>query len=394
MQDSSYILVVSSHMHIASLVNQVSKCRSVVRALAEECAYLCCRFWLRVLVSLIASAEDALTSIFEWESRILSAPACGVYTPQQSAIVIVGGEAGLGQAISLSLSEHGYTVFALCSNVPATCSSSEQTTKSSDVSSLLYAWHKRKERSTHTSWGLVAPISCDTKSGAQRTHAFETVHAYCVKHSLNLVALVVLSPSSPAKREEYRHRLSKPAAHLELRNVYPSTDWNSIDGLSWIEPILVIEDYIDMLSEASGRVVLLSHGQRECYLCRPVSLLHGVGQQIAENLGHLLRNVGIRVAFISVGPVGRSHEQEPHEACSRRTMQSTADPSCSRLHIAISDLLGSYAVECGSFCEDLRKIITTRYPRYHYSMGIHPFFDSIRFTTPDILRQLLMRAFR
>ena len=73
---------------------QVAKGCSLALDVAEHYLHLYCRFWLRAFLMLVTSVEDVLTTIFDWESRILSAPSCGVYSPHESAIVIVGGEAG------------------------------------------------------------------------------------------------------------------------------------------------------------------------------------------------------------------------------------------------------------------------------------------------------------
>ena len=47
---------------------------------------------------------------------------------------------------------------------------------------------------------MVAPITLDMLSATQRIHASETVHAYCQDHALQLCALIVLPPTSPARR--------------------------------------------------------------------------------------------------------------------------------------------------------------------------------------------------
>lgn len=65
-----------------------------VLANTEDYVHSYCRSWLLVLSSLIASVEDALTWLFEWESRILAVPPCGVYMARESAIVIMGGDDG------------------------------------------------------------------------------------------------------------------------------------------------------------------------------------------------------------------------------------------------------------------------------------------------------------
>ncbi len=104
-----------------------------------------------------------------------------------------------------------------------------------------------------------------SESGVARTHAFETVHAYCDKHLLKLTALIVLSPSSVTRRQEFRHRSSYWRAQSQLLGVRPSALWSSGDDLTMIETIPIVEDYVEMLSKASGRVILLSHEERECY---------------------------------------------------------------------------------------------------------------------------------
>ncbi|KAI0341758.1 hypothetical protein BDW22DRAFT_1358624 [Trametopsis cervina] len=380
-------------MLISFLITQTSRCWADGWAFVEHYVYIYCRFCLWTLGALLTSAEALFTRIFEWESRLLAVPACGAYTPQQSAIVIIGGEAaGLGRAVSLSLSERGFTVFALCSAGLETVDPSRQasSTKSSDVSSLLFAWHRRKEKLPHTSWGLVAPILLDMRSGVQRTHAFETVHAYCVKHSLNLAALIVLVPASAAKRKEHGSRHPNVSMDLAHPDEHPSTQ-EAPETQSLMDPVLVIEDYIDMLALAAGRVVFLTHGPLECYLCRPVALLDGVIQRIAQNMSQQLESVGIRVCSISVGPVGRLDEQGN---AARFELPADGDSSCSRLHMTISNVLGLCTVEFGAFSEDLHNILTTRYPRYSYSMGIYPFLDSIRLGMPDIVRQVLTHTFR
>ena len=135
---------------------------------------------------------------------------------------------------------------------------------------LLYAWHKKKERSTHMSWGTLVPISFDTKSEAQRAHAFETVHAYCVKHSLNMAALIVLWPPSPVKRNDSSYnRKSDISIKLDHRDSI-SSSWECADAHFLMESILVIQDYVNMLAKAAGRVIFLSYGQQGCYCTCPL----------------------------------------------------------------------------------------------------------------------------
>lgn len=131
---------------------------------------------------------------------------------------------------------------------------------------LLYVWHRRKERSTHSSWGLVAPISLDTQSGAQRAHASETIHAYCVNHSLNLVSLIILPPQSPGCHDsEWRPPITDDTINARPGDGLALTMWGRNVGHSMMEPVLVVEDYIDLLSKTAGRVIMLSacvHNER------------------------------------------------------------------------------------------------------------------------------------
>lgn len=80
---------------LASFVEtQAARCYTFALAIAGHYSYLYSRFWLRACLSLMRFVEDAVTRIFEWESRALSLPACGVHVPQESAVVIIGGEVG------------------------------------------------------------------------------------------------------------------------------------------------------------------------------------------------------------------------------------------------------------------------------------------------------------
>lgn len=87
-------LVVSYNMLASFVETQAARCYSFALAIAGHYSYLYSRFWLRACLSLMRFVEDAVTRIFEWESRALSLPACGVHVPQESAVVIIGGEVG------------------------------------------------------------------------------------------------------------------------------------------------------------------------------------------------------------------------------------------------------------------------------------------------------------
>ncbi len=123
---------------------------------------------------------------------------------------------------------------------------------------LLYIWHKKKQQYAHSSWGLVAPISLDTQSRAQRAHASETIHAYCANHSLHLVAVIVLPQPSPARgnSSNRRHTINSPSNGSLEQDMWEHSVGHL--GHLMMEPILMVEDYIDMLKKTSGRVIMLS----------------------------------------------------------------------------------------------------------------------------------------
>lgn len=188
----------------------------------------------------------------------------------------------LGHTLTLSLSEAGYTVFAL---YQAHLSVSEEAGKAETSSTpsakvrpnvactlrvnryylkLLYVWHKKKESSCQTAWGLVAPIVLDDQSSAQRTRAAETIHAYCENHSLYLTTLVIFSPhtKAPPCREATSSRDQLPEIttykRRSDRDLAEALMWGDIVSQSIKEPILLVQDYVEMLTGASGRVIVIS----------------------------------------------------------------------------------------------------------------------------------------
>lgn len=143
------------------------------------------------------------------------------------------------------------------------------------ISKLLYVWHKKKENSGHSGWGLVAPIALDTQSGAQRTRASETIHAYCENHSLHLVSLVVLSPhpETSAWNEATSYRDQSPeiiaSKRRSDRDLTEALMWGDIVSQSIKGPLLLVQDYVEMLTEASGRVIVISTCPEHCSQCEP-----------------------------------------------------------------------------------------------------------------------------
>lgn len=98
-----------------------------------------------------------------------------------------------------------------------------------------------------------------------------------------------------------------------------------------MESILVIGNYVEMLAQASGRVLMLSYRYGGCYctchfgpldckvpmafptVCSPITLLDGVIQRVGQNLARRAEALGIRVCSVSVGPLIRSNIDD-HDA--------------------------------------------------------------------------------
>lgn len=102
---------------------------------------------------------------------------------------------------------------------------------------------------------MVAPITLDMQSQTQRTHASETIHAYCLNHALHLVALIVLPQTSPAHPSPASRRQPAKPSSVESRAF---TMWdNELHG-SPIEPVAIVSEYFDLLIKSYGRVILMA----------------------------------------------------------------------------------------------------------------------------------------
>ncbi|KAL6305375.1 hypothetical protein BKA93DRAFT_779621 [Sparassis latifolia] len=235
---------------------------------------------LKLLAVLLATAQRFAARLYEIHSEYVALPPSGIHKPEESAIVVIGGENNLGRRICLSFAELGYTVFALCrSNGEADNlqTSISYSTKPAHASSkLLYEWQLRKKQSETSAWGDIAPIVSDLGSAAQRKSAFETVHAYCVGRSLRLVTLILAPPHAPLhwweSPQSHSSQITAADHSQPMRTVITQGDltqsllWADRVKHSIMEPILVIRDYVDMLVASSGRLILIS-GCPEDYLC-------------------------------------------------------------------------------------------------------------------------------
>lgn len=104
---------------------------------------------------------------------------------------------------------------------------------------------------------MLAPIALDTSSAAQRGHASETIHTFCMNHSLSLVALIVLLPSSPVNVNRFVGRLAITGALGSRGHAFTMRE-GEIPQPSPLEALSVARDYVDLLVAASGRVVFVA----------------------------------------------------------------------------------------------------------------------------------------
>lgn len=113
--------------------------------------------------------------------------------------------------------------------------------------------------------GIVVPISLDSRIHTQRMHVYETVRAYCASHSLRLVAMIASppgsceNPGSLAQQPIVQGRLHKTNTAFDL------LDENLSDMVAReiTEPLLLVRDYLTMLQEAQGRILIIS----PCPIC-------------------------------------------------------------------------------------------------------------------------------
>ncbi|KAI0807401.1 hypothetical protein C8Q74DRAFT_59910 [Fomes fomentarius] len=236
---------------------------------------------LHILLKTFAILQVCSAAAHEHICRLFALPPCQVHGPRESAIVIVGGDHELGRHIAFNFSELGYTVFVLC---PDRRAAIQPATDASNVSSLIQEWHTRIKRSGHsaTPWGLLAPIVLDMTSHAQRTRAFETVDAYCATHTLYLVAVIVL-----------------PAPKFITRTGLNISAWGDVVRECLVEPISVVQDYVNLLTAASGRVVLLLASGHQPWI---PSLYKGVLRSVAQYLRQELNVLGIKISTVTAGP--------------------------------------------------------------------------------------------
>lgn len=133
---------------------------------------------------------------------------------------------------------------------------------------LLYAWHHKKERLPELPWGIIAPLSLDTSSKTERTHAFATIDAYCSHHSLQLVAMISIPFSGYySARRMFPVNPGNSNSHILVDDVdervlsLHTAQEDVLEDLIFrdiLQPVLLTQHYVRMLGKASGRVIMIS----------------------------------------------------------------------------------------------------------------------------------------
>ena len=107
----------------------------------------------------------------------------------------------------------------------------------------------------------------DTSSKADRLRAYETVKAYCFDHSLHLTALIAFppiyenssEPNSPHSASVISaDHSTHPAAKFLPLSFSKDVVWQDSVFREITEPVLIIQEYIMLLKECSGRVIIVS----------------------------------------------------------------------------------------------------------------------------------------
>ncbi|KAI0065487.1 hypothetical protein BV25DRAFT_1821905, partial [Artomyces pyxidatus] len=346
-------------------------------------------------------------ALFEYLSEVVfaaccegcSVQPCGTSRPDGSAILILGAQEGLGRSAALRFSELGYTVFALCPNRQSTDPSPSKV--SPDVSSLLYIWHNRKERARSLPWGLIAPMSLDVWSRNQRARVHETIEAFCRDHTLQLVALVICHAPEDIKSSSHhvmQGLLFEP--HIDQTTdecVDPEDTWRGIILSGLTEPLLMIYDYLKMLREASGRVIIVSSSSGEGgNLDFP---LQDARVSVANNLNDVLQPLGVRVSSVVTGPMtpytcdtdARRSDEDGHSR--GHCYNSSNDHDLERmlkgvkmLQDAVRRMSLHLIVNEAAVLSVLQRVIESRHPKFVYTIGSQPILRSLYRMVPMFFR--------
>ncbi|KII88670.1 hypothetical protein PLICRDRAFT_41875 [Plicaturopsis crispa FD-325 SS-3] len=363
--------------------------------------------WMYSLSILLSILGNLSSFLFRALCVVMRLRPCIVTDAQESAILVIGADHGIGKDITMKLSELGYTVFAICPDKHAANSVAFET--SSDVSSLLYSWHIQKGRFPNRPWGLVAPISLDISSKSHRQHAYETIKAYCSDHLLHLAALVVLPPTPddmPSRTASQRHAAtsSTDLGLSESRNYLPvflakDSAWKSLVTREVTEPVLLLRDYIKLLRKSAGRIIMVSGCSDSSItgidLCSPMDEAR---RSIARTMNFELEPFGIKVVSVVAGPLDfkrASFDLDRRNVCAKRTdveiLHSIGRISERRRHwqSVFASLSGSEE----EVFSVIKRILQSRYPRFEYIIGMHARLRCLLSAAPSSVQLLVHSLF-
>ncbi|CAL1704996.1 unnamed protein product [Somion occarium] len=319
------------------------------------------------------------TNLFHFiSSRFMLSPS-SVFEPRDSAVVIVGGQHELGRTIALHLSELGYTIFSLSSSHQHPTSDHGPQSSSLSTANLVYEWHKKKERSPSMPWGVIAPIVLDTQSGPERYRAAETVQAYCMNNSLHLSAVVFLATDdlSVSLNDDTCQTISPYASKSPWNsNRAQASIWADAAAQTFKDPIIITQDYVEMLAEAAGRVILVVPS-----ILSGLSPYQETSPVVTSYLRRHLAPFGVRISSLVAD---RREPPENNATPAPRRSQAKTSPSYSyseehtlspylirRLGMRVYKAIRKCAVSQELIAGSLERIISSRYPKHHYAIGMY-----------------------
>ncbi|KAI0050904.1 hypothetical protein FA95DRAFT_1555169 [Auriscalpium vulgare] len=363
-----------------------------------------CAF-LDVLARSLSILDVASAWTFEVLCGGLGVQPCGTAKPEHGAVLVLGAQEGLGRSLALKFSEQGYTVFAFCPFRHEEAGRAADAHASGHVappnmSSLLYMWHNRKERSRPLPWGLIAPMSLDVFSRSQRERAHETVKAYCDDHALALVALIVCpiperSRNSPSKL--FLHSLiRKPLPAHQTYDVFEDT-WRKCVLAGITEPTLVAYDYTGLLRKAFGRVIVVSSGSGVFDLSFPIQDARAA---VVENLRDNLQPFGVHVSAVVTGPLastqietrGSKNESSQLEFCLDDRDMAAAINRMTKVQQINQRITDRLRVSEDRVVSVIQRAVESPHPQFSYYIGAQPIVRCIYMKMPIFMRTAIQHV--
>lgn len=118
-----------------------------------------------------------------------------------------------------------------------------------------------KERDPSQQWGLIAPISVDPASRIDRLRVLETVQAYCIEHSLQFAALILLPPTYAPQELITSHSVGTSNAVYCTQctlSLAGESIWEDSVTRELTETVHMIQDCVKLLKKFHARVIIVS----------------------------------------------------------------------------------------------------------------------------------------